>query len=165
MKKRNGSVMIVTLLCCFILSCICLGCIELVKTNNDIVSTKEKSVKMEYEVKGGINLGCSKIVEEVNNLIENNIEENDLEFNFKNHFLGNNKINIIKSIESMGDNQLKIRVVNNDIYLDDGYIKLDIESKEEDSNFKKTAICSVKINIKSTEENEKRVFKYNYKET
>ena len=45
------------------------------------------------------------------------------------------------------------------------WLKLDIESKKEDSNFKKTAICSVKINIKSTEENKKRVFKYNYKET
>ncbi|KKY01845.1 MULTISPECIES: hypothetical protein [Paraclostridium] len=164
MKKRNGSVIIVTLLCCFILSCICLGCIELVKTNNDIVSTKEKSMKIEYEVKGGINLGCSKVAEEVNNLIGNNIEENNLECKFKDHFLGNNKINIIRSIESMGNDKLKIRVVNNDIYLDDDYIKLDIESKKEDSNFKKIARCSVKINIKSIEENEKRVFKYNYKE-
>ncbi|MEN2258194.1 hypothetical protein AAIB48_10605 [Paraclostridium benzoelyticum] len=129
MKKRNGSVIIVTLLCCFILSCICLGCIELVKTNNDIVSTKEKSMKIEYEVKGGINLGCSKVAEEVNNLIGNNIEENNLECKFKDHFLGNNKINIIRSIESMGNDKLKIRVVNNDIYLDDDYIKLDIESK------------------------------------
>lgn len=156
--------MIVTLFCCLILSCICLGCIELVKINNDIISTNEKSIKFEYEVKGGINLGCSKIIEEVNRIIESDIKEDNLANNLKEDFLGTNKINIIKSIEAVGNDKLKVRVVNNDIYLEDDYIKLEIESKKEDNNFKKFARCSVKINTKSIEKNEKRVYKYNYKE-
>ncbi|WP_250673069.1 hypothetical protein LZ906_012305 [Paraclostridium ghonii] len=169
MKRKNGSVMVITLLCCFILSCICLACIELIKTNNDIVCTHENATKLEYDVKGGINLGYSKILEEVNNVLVNNVlgskdlEEN-IEDKFKDYFLGNNKINVIKSIEDLEVDDLKIFVVNNDIYLDDNYIKLDLECRKENKKIKKIARCSFKININLNEENKKRVYKYNYKE-
>ena len=164
MKKRNGSVIIVTLFCCFILSCISLGCIELVKTNNNIVFTKEKEIKTEYEVKGGINLGFSKIIEKVNNIVESSIDDKDLEYKFKNQFLTENKMHIIREIESIGDDELRVRVINNDIYLDEDHIKLGIESRKEDQYFKKSARCCIKINIKPLKEDVKRVCKYNYKE-
>lgn len=156
--------MVITLLSCFILSCICLACIELIKTNNDIVCTHENATKLEYDVKGGINLGYSKILEEVNNVLGSNDLEKNIENKFKDYFLGNNKINVIKSIEDLEVEDLKICVVNNDIYLDDNYIKLDLECRKENKKIKKIARCSFKINISLNEENKKRVYKYNYKE-
>lgn len=156
--------MVITLLCCFILSCICLACIELIKTNNDILCTHENATKLDYDVKGGINLGYSKILEEVNNVLgSNNLEEN-MESKFKDYFLGDNKINIIKYIEDIDIDDLKICVVNHDIYLDGDYIKLDLECRKENKKIKKMARCSFKININFNEENNKRVYRYNYKE-
>lgn len=161
MKTKNGSVMVITLLCCCILSCICLGCIEVIKTNSDIIYTHENATKLECDVKGGINLGYSKILESVKDAEE---LDGDEESKLKDYFLGNNKINIIRNIESIKVDGLKIRVVNNDIYLDDNFIKLDLECKKENKKIKKTARCSFKINVKLSEENEKKVYKYNYKE-
>ena len=156
--------MVITLLCCCILSCICLGCIEVIKTNSDIIYTHENATKLEYDVKGGINLGYSKILESVKDAEDYISLDGEAEDKLKDYFLGNNKINIIRNIESIKVDGLKIRVVNNDIYLDDNFIKLDLECKKENKKIKKTARCSFKINIKLSEENEKKVYKYNYKE-
>lgn len=162
MKRRNGSIILATLFCCIILSTICLGCIELVKTNSYIILAKEKSIKMKYEVKSGISLAFSKLLEEINNLNLNKANNEKLENNIKEKFLGTNKINVIRNIESVSDNKLKVSVINNDIYLEDNFIKFDIESKKEDGNFKKIAMCSVKISLNENDKN--RIYRYNYKE-
>lgn len=154
MKKRNGSVVIVTLFTCIILSAICLGCIEMVKTNSSMFFAKEKSLKLKYDAKSGLNLALSKVLEDVKNKEEDKLNIQDI--------LETDKARFINDIESISDKDLKVKIINNDIYLENQFIRFDISSQKEDGDFKKRVMCSVKINLNKNEI--KRVHVYNYKE-
>ena len=158
MKKRNGSVVVTSLLCFSILSCIFIGCLEIINSNLEIVNTYEIALKLRHDVKSGINLGYSKILEEVNKAIIIAKEYENQNEKYKEYFLGSNKIEFIKAIED-------INIVNNKVYIEDNYIRLDIVSKKTEGELEKGARCSFKINLDFNQENIKNIVeKYDYKE-
>lgn len=157
--------MVSTLVCFFILSSICLGCIELIRTNIDIINIYEDALKLEYEVEGGINLGYSKILEEVEKSIKIAMADEYPNEIYKDYFMGSNKINFIKSIEDIVDDGIRLDVVNNKIYIEDNCIKLDIVCNKNYKTLEKGARCSFKINLDFVNNNiEDIVDKYGYKE-
>lgn len=156
--------MITTLFCFSILSVICLSCLDIIRSNNDIVSVYEDSLSLQYEVKGGINLAYSKILEEVNKAIEIAIEDEYPKDKYKDYFLGSNKINFIKSIETLDSENINLDVINNKIYIEGYYIRLDISCSKSNKEIKKSAKCSFKINMNIEDTNKNQVYKYNYKE-
>ncbi|CEN76596.1 Uncharacterised protein [[Clostridium] sordellii] len=165
MKKRNGSVVVTSLLCFSILSCIFIGCLEIINSNLEIVNTYEIALKLRHDVKSGINLGYSKILEEVNKAIIIAKEYENQNEKYKEYFIGSNKIEFIKSIEDINIDEISLDIVNNKVYIEDNYIRLDIVSKKTEGELEKGARCSFKINLDFNQENIKNIVeKYDYKE-
>ncbi|CEP81725.1 hypothetical protein QJR30_14240 [Paraclostridium sordellii] len=165
MKKRNGSVVVTSLLCFSILSCIFIGCLEIINSNLEIVNTYEIALKLRHDVKSGINLGYSKILEEVNKAIIIAKECENQNEKYKEYFIESNKIEFIKSIEDINIDEISLDIVNNKVYIEDNYIRLDIVSKKIEGELKKGARCSFKINLDFNQENIKNIVeKYDYKE-
>ncbi|CEK31497.1 hypothetical protein JGS6364_20121 [[Clostridium] sordellii] len=165
MKKRNGSVVVTSLLCFSILSCIFIGCLEIINSNLEIVNTYEIALKLRHDVKSGINLGYSKILEEVNKAIIIAKEYENQNEKYKEYFIGSNKIEFIKSIEDINIDEISLDIVNNKVYIEDNYIRLDIVSKKLEGELEKGARCSFKINLDFNQENIKNIVeKYDYKE-
>jgi hypothetical protein len=156
--------MITTLLCLSILSLICLGCLDIVRTNNDIMSVYQDALKLQYEVRGGINLGYSKLLEEVKKSIEISMNDEQPEEKYKDYFLGSNKINFIQSIESITCDGITLDVVNNKVYIEDNYIRIDITCNKKYKEIKKSARCSFKISTNLADITKNMVYKYDYKE-
>ncbi|CEP47572.1 Uncharacterised protein [[Clostridium] sordellii] len=165
MKKRNGSVVVTSLLCFSILSCIFIGCLEIINSNLEIVNTYEIALKLRHDVKSGINLGYSKILEEVNKAIIIAKEYQNQNEKYKEYFLGSNKIEFIKAIEDINIDEISLDIVNNKVYIEANYIRLDIVSKKTEGELEKGARCSFKINLDFNQENIKNIVeKYDYKE-
>lgn len=165
MKKRNGSVVVTSLLCFSILSCIFIGCLEIINSNLEIVNTYEIALKLRHDVRSGINLGYSKILEEVNKAIIIAKEYENQNEKYKEYFLGSNKIEFIKAIEDINIDEISLDIVNNKVYIEDNYIRLDIVSKQTEGELEKGARCSFKINLDFNQENIKNIVeKYDYKE-
>ncbi|MFR9069942.1 MAG: hypothetical protein ACLVIU_06235 [Paraclostridium sp.] len=164
MRKKLGSIMVTTLFCFSILSILCLSCLDIIRSNNDIISVYEESLNLQYKVKGGLNLAHSKILEEVDKAIKIAIKDEYPEDKYKDYFLGSNKINFIKSIESLDCENIILDVINNKIYIEDNYIKLDITCSKSNKEIKKSVRCSFKISMNIEDINKNKVYKYNYKE-
>lgn len=157
--------MITTLVCFFILSSICLGCIELIRTNIDIITIYEEAFKLKHEVEGGINLGYSKILDEVDKSIKIAMIDENPEEKYKDYFIGSNKIKFIQAIENIMDGEISVDVVNNNVYIENGWIKLDVICSKNYKSLEKEARCSFKINLDFNNNNIKDiVYKYDYKE-
>lgn len=167
MKKQQGSILVTTLICFSIISTLCLGCISLIYTNNEISSVNYKSTVANHIVSGGFEIVYSKILEETNKAIDIcNISE-DKKQTFIDYFLGNNKYDFIIDIENIKFEGIDVNIVNDKIYIEDDYIKLDITCKKTMNDIKKSARCSFKIdtNIDYNEnESNNLVTKYNYRE-
>ncbi|MDU6249448.1 MAG: hypothetical protein E6612_11120, partial [Paeniclostridium sordellii] len=84
---------------------------------------------------------------------------------YKEYFLGSNKIEFIKAIEDINIDEISLDIVNNKVYIEDNYIRLDIVSKKTEGELEKGARCSFKINLDFNQENIKNIVeKYDYKE-
>ncbi|MGL5715569.1 MAG: hypothetical protein ACRCXT_20445 [Paraclostridium sp.] len=167
MKKRNGSVMATTLIYFSILSIICLTCLGLVTSNNEINYINCKSTTLKYILRGGSELVYSKILEEVNKAIELSNKEVDKIKHFKNYFLIDNRYEFILGIEEINEDNIKINVINDKVYIEDNHIRFDVTYEKRENDIKKTSRCSFKINTDIDFENintESLVMKYNYKE-
>lgn len=159
--------MIVTLMCFSILSVICLGCISIVNSNNEIIDTNYKSTVMSYKVRGGLEIVHSKVIEEVNKAIEKSFISEDPRNYFKNYFLVDNKSYFIMDIENINIDDIEINIVNDKLYFQNESIMFDVTCKSKIDNLKKTSMCSFNININFDFNNvniSEIVTKYNYQE-
>lgn len=167
MKKKSGSIMITTLICFSVISIVCVGCIGIVNSNNEIINVNYNSTVMGYKIKGGLELVHSKVLEEVNSAIQQSLISDDFKSFFKNYFLGDNKNHFINNIENINTDNIKINIINDKIYIEDNNIKFDTTCEIKDNDIKKTSKCSFKINL-DFDFNEVNlneiVKKYNYKE-
>src|SRR3712207_8280501 len=55
------------------------SCLEIINSNLEIVNTYEIALKLRHDVKSGINLGYSKILEEVNKAIRSEEHTSELQ--------------------------------------------------------------------------------------
>jgi len=74
---------------------------------------------------GGIDIAYGQVIYEVENAIK---VDNQSPEEFYNYFLGNNKQNFIKSIESINIDNIKLDVVQNNIYKEDTNVVFKISS-------------------------------------
>lgn len=159
--------MITTLICFSVLSVVCLVCLGVVSSNNEISNINYKSTKVSYKVRGGSELVYSKVLKEANKAIYESTLEVDNKKYFTNYFLGNNKYNFISNIENINTDNIEINVINDKLYLENECIVFDITCKSEDDNIKKSSRCSFKIDTNFDFNNidlNSIVTKYNYQE-
>lgn len=162
MKKRNGSVLVTTLLCVGILSCICLGCMSLIRTNSDIISTYEVATILQHDTRAGVNLVYSKTLEHVNKAIEISKQQG---VSYNEYFVNTHKEAFIKEIENIDENNIEVNIINDKIYRDENFICFKVECVKNKSDLKKqsTSLFKIKADL-DVVDCEKIVYKYDYKE-
>lgn len=158
----KGSILITTILIFSIISTVCMMCIGLNFSNENIFNLEYKNITLKEESLSGIEIVHSNILREVDNAIKNSINEDE----FKNHLMDLNFISNIKDI-SMSNLENVAISVSNRIIIDNNVLKFDIISTSKDRNYIKKNQASVKI-INPFNNNEldksKLVTVYDYKE-
>ena len=158
----KGSILITTILIFSIISTVCMMCIGLNFSNENIFNLEYKNITLKEESLSGIEIVHSNILREVDNAIKNSINEDE----FNNHLMDLNFISNIKDI-SMSNLENVAISVSNRIIIDNNVLKFDIISTSKDRNYIKKNKASVKI-INPFNNNEldksKLVTVYDYKE-
>ena len=158
----KGSILITTILIFSIISTVCMMCIGLNFSNENIFNLEYKNITLKEESLSGIEIVHSNILREVDNAIKNSINEDE----FNNHLMDLNFIRNIKDI-SMSNLENVAISVSNRIIIDNNVLKFDIISTSKDRNYIKKNKASVKI-INPFNNNEldksKLVTVYDYKE-
>ncbi len=162
MKKRNGSVLATTLLCVGVLSCICLGCMSLIRTNSDIISTYEVATTLQHDTRAGVNLVYSKTLEHVNKAMEISKQQG---VSYNDYFVNSYKEAFIREIENIDENNIEVNVINDKIYIDENFICFKVVCIKSEGDLKKqsTSLFKIKADLDSLD-CEKMVYKYDYKE-
>jgi hypothetical protein len=116
--------------------------IALSTTNYSIQNLDYLSTKNFYIAEGGIDIAYGQVIYEVENAVKSSSKSNE---EFYNYFLGNNKQNFIISIESIKIDNIRLDIIDNDIYLEENNIKFKISSSYKEGEIEKD--ISVKFNI------------------
>lgn len=160
----KGSILITTILIFSIISTICIMCIGLNFSNENIFNLEYKNITLREESLSGIEIVHSNILKEVDNAIKNSINEDE----FNSYFTNLSFVSNIKNI-SMSDLENVTISVSNKIIIDDNILKFNIISISKDRNYIKKNQASVKIINPFIESNNeidksKLVTVYDYKE-
>lgn len=144
LQSNKGSILIVTLIIFSIISTVCIMCIGLIYSNDNIFELEYKDAKLREASLSGIEISISNVlccVEEAIN-ISNNEEE------FRDYFLGNNMIDCIKKIKDTSYSNLEevhLKIENNTIYDKGDFFEFDITSTAREKDFFKVIKVRVKI--------------------
>lgn len=160
----KGSILITTILIFSIISTICMMCIGLNFSNENIFNLEYKNIILKEESLSGIEIVHSNILKEVDNAIKSTINEEE----FNSYFMDLKFISSIKDISMSNLENVTISVPNK-IVIDNNILKFNIISTAKDRNYIKKNQASVKIInpfIYSDDEIDKSklVIVYDYKE-
>ncbi len=160
----KGSILITTILIFSIISTICMMCIGLNFSNENIFNLEYKNITLKEESLSGIEIVHSNILKEVDNAIKSTINEEE----FNSYFMDLKFTSSIKNI-SMSNLENVTISVSNKIVIDNNILKFNIISTAKDRNYIKKNQASVKIInpfIYSDNEVDKNrlVIVYDYKE-
>ncbi len=160
----KGSILITTILIFSIISTICMMCIGLNFSNENIFNLEYKNIILKEESLSGIEIVHSNILKEVDNAIKSTINEEE----FNSYFMDLKFISSIKDISMSNLENVTISVPNK-IVIDNNILKFNIISTAKDRNYIKKNQASVKIInpfIYSDDEiyKSKLVIVYDYKE-
>ncbi|UDN57382.1 hypothetical protein [Clostridioides sp. ES-S-0010-02] len=144
LRNNKGSILIIALIIFSIISTVCIMCIGLIYSNDNLFELEYKDAKLREVSLSGIEISISNVlccVEEAIN-ISNNEEE------FRDYFLGNNMIDCIKKIKDISYSNLEevhLKIENNTIYDKGDFFEFDITSTAREKDFLKVIKVSVKI--------------------
>ena len=160
----KGSILITTILIFSIISTICMMCIGLNFSNENIFNLEYKNITLKEESLSGIEIVHSNILKEVDNAIKSTINEEE----FNSYFMDLKFTSSIKNI-SMSNLENVTISVSNKIVIDNNILKFNIISTAKDRKYIKKNQASVKIInpfIYSDNEIDKNrlVIVYDYKE-
>lgn len=160
----KGSILITTILIFSIISTICMMCIGLNFSNENIFNLEYKNITLKEESLSGIEIVHSNILKEVDNAIKSTINEEE----FNSYFMDLKFTSSIKNI-SMSNLENVTISVSNKIVIDNNILKFNIISTAKDRKYIKKNQASVKIiNPFIYSDNEidknKLVIVYDYKE-
>lgn len=162
--NNKGSILITTILIFSIISTICMMCIGLNFSNENIFNLEYKNITLKEESLSGIEIVHSNILKEVDNAIKSTINEEE----FNSYFMDLKFTSSIKDI-SMSNLENVTISVSNKIVIDNNILKFNIISTAKDRKYIKKNQASVKIiNPFIYSDNEidksKLVIVYDYKE-
>lgn len=162
--NNKGSILITTILIFSIISTICMMCIGLNFSNENIFNLEYKNITLKEESLSGIEIVHSNILKEVDNAIKSTINEEE----FNSYFMDLKFTSSIKDISMSNLENVTISVPNK-IVIDNNILKFNIISTAKDKNYIKKNQASVKIInpfIYSNNEIDKSklVIVYDYKE-
>lgn len=162
--NNKGSILITTILIFSIISTICMMCIGLNFSNENIFNLEYKNIILKEESLSGIEIVHSNILKEVDNAIKSTINEEE----FNSYFMDLKFTSSIKDISMSNLENVTISVPNK-IVIDNNILKFNIISTAKDKNYIKKNQASVKIInpfIYSNNEiyKNKLVIVYDYKE-
>lgn len=160
----KGSILITTILIFSIISTICMMCIGLNFSNENIFNLEYKNITLKEESLSGIEIVHSNILKEVDIAIKSTINEEE----FNSYFMDLKFTSSIKDISMSNLENVTISVPNK-IVIDNNILKFNIISTAKDKNYIKKNQVSVKIInpfIYSNNEIDKNklVIVYDYKE-
>lgn len=136
----KGSILITTILIFSIISTICMMCIGLNFSNENIFNLEYKNITLKEESLSGIEIVHSNILKEVDNAIKSTINEEE----FNSYFMDLKFTSSIKNI-SMSNLENVTISVSNKIVIDNNILKFNIISTAKDRNYIKKNQASVKI--------------------
>ncbi|HBE9435766.1 Uncharacterised protein [Clostridioides difficile] len=142
--ENKGSILIITLIIFSIISTVCIMCIGLIYTHNNMFELGYKDIQLKEISLSGIEISVSNVL----SCVEEAIEISNSEGEFREYFLGNNMIECIKKIKDTSYSSvegLSLKVENNTIYDREDFFEFDIESSVREKEFLKTIKVRVKI--------------------
>ena len=143
-RNSKGSVLIVSLLIFSIISTISIVSISWIFTNSKIFSLEYKDNLLKEDSLSGSEIAKSNILRNIRKAIDTTSNESG----FNEYFLGNNMesfINDIKNISSSGLENVTVKVRDNRVTEENGYLAFGIVSTSKDGNYYKTVNVDVAI--------------------
>lgn len=143
-RNSKGSVLIVSLLVFSIISTISIVSISWIFTNSKIFSLEYKDNLLKEGSLSGSEIAKSNILRNIRKAIDTTSNESG----FNEYFLGNNMesfINDIKNISSSGLENVTVKVRDNRVTEENGYLVFGIVSTSKDGNYYKTVNVDVAI--------------------
>ncbi|MCC0700940.1 hypothetical protein KGF42_16415 [Clostridioides sp. ZZV15-6383] len=142
--ENKGSILIITLIIFSIISTVCIMCIGLIYTHNNIFELGYKDTQLKEISLSGIEISVSNVL----SCVEEAINKANNEDEFREYFLGNNMIDCIKKIKDTsysGLEELSLKVENNTIYDRGDFFEFDIASTVREKELLKVIKARVKI--------------------
>ncbi len=142
--ENKGSILIITLIIFSIISTVCIMCIGLIYTHNNMFELGYKDIQLKEISLSGIEISVSNVL----SCVEEAIAVSSNEDEFREYFLGNNMIECIKKIKDTSYSsleELSLKVENNTIYDRGDFFEFDIESNVREKEFLKEIKVRVKI--------------------
>lgn len=142
--ENKGSILIITLIIFSIISTVCIMCIGLIYTHNNMFELGHKDIQLKEISLSGIEISVSNVL----SCVEEAIDISNNEDEFREYFLGNNMIECIKKIKDTSYSsleELSLKVENNTIYDRGDFFEFDIESNVREKEFLKAIKVRVKI--------------------
>ncbi|HBG5345929.1 TPA: hypothetical protein KQG29_003357 [Clostridioides difficile] len=142
--ENKGSILIIALIIFSIISTVCIMCIGLIYTHNNMFELGYKDTQLKEISLSGIEIAVSNVLSCVEEAI--NVANNEDEF--REYFLGNNMIDCIKKIKDTSHSRLEdlsLKVENNIIYDRGDFFEFDIASTVREKEFLKVIKVRVKI--------------------
>ncbi|HBF0727400.1 TPA: hypothetical protein KNO10_000509 [Clostridioides difficile] len=142
--ENKGSILIITLIIFSIISTMCIMCIGLIYTHNNMFELGYKDIQLKEISLSGIEISVSNVL----SCVEEAIDVSNNEDEFREYFLGNNMIECIKKIKDTSYSsleELSLKVENNTIYDRGDFFEFDIESNVREKEFLKAIKVRVKI--------------------
>ena len=142
--ENKGSILIITLIIFSIISTVCIMCIGLIYTHNNMFELGYKDIQLKEISLSGIEISVSNVL----SCVEEAIDISNNEDEFREYFLGNNMIECIKKIKDTSYSsleELSLKVENNTIYDRGDFFEFDIESNVREKEFLKAIKVRVKI--------------------
>ncbi|HBH3650041.1 TPA: hypothetical protein OLY49_001355 [Clostridioides difficile] len=142
--ENKGSILIITLIIFSIISTVCIMCIGLIYTHNNMFELGYKDIQLKEISLSGIEISVSNVL----SCVEEAIAVSNNEDEFREYFLGNNMIECIKKIKDTSYSsleELSLKVENNTIYDRGDFFEFDIESNVREKEFLKEIKVRVKI--------------------
>ncbi|MCC0628911.1 MULTISPECIES: hypothetical protein [unclassified Clostridioides] len=142
--ENKGSILIIALIIFSIISTVCIMCIGLIYTHNNMLELEYKDTQLKEISLSGIEISVSNVL----SCVEEAINEANNEDEFREYFLGNNMIDCIKKIKDTSYSnleELSLKVENNTIYDRGDFFEFDIASTVREKEFLKVIKVRVKI--------------------
>jgi hypothetical protein len=143
-RNSKGSVLIVSILVFSIISTISIVSISWIFTNSKIFSLEYKDNLLKEGSLSGSEIAKSNILRNIRKAIDTTSNESG----FNEYFLGNNMesfIDDIKNISSSGLDNVTVKVRDNRVTEENGYLAFGIVSTSKDGNYYKTVNVDVAI--------------------
>ncbi len=145
-KNNSGSVLIVSLLVFSIITAVSVVCISWIYTNSRIFDLEYKDNILKENSVSGSELVKSNVLRHIRKAIDTTSDENG----FNEYFLGNNMNTFINDIKNLSSGDLKnvsIKITNNRLLEENGYLLFEVSSTAKDENYYK--ILRVNVAIKN----------------